>query len=375
LFNIQLTQIFVNYKVTAAGRQTIFAILRQLKAKNMTLLGKRRKQRVCIKLFDKRRETDLLTKTVLHVFPMFKDFILCFETKRPMIHKLHDKITMLFRKYLGLFIKAEDIRENGKQLAKLNLEDKTKHVPLKHVSIGECSQILSTCHESDVLQFKKRVFNAYLTTAGYMQKKLPLDHALLSTLSMLDPLAFGQTESSIILKKLPAFFPNIPVSTFDEEIMKMQYDVNILVGSEADLDEWWNSVFKLKAYPSVEKIVTACLSIFSGPRVEQSFSIMNNIITSKTSSLNLSTYEAILSTKYFLLAQNKTSIQLYERLDAVHSPVDLSLAWHLQTSHARYVKKLKTQRQEREAKDKQLGCKKRKAPSVSNKDNKRAKSQ
>ncbi|KAK3759815.1 hypothetical protein RRG08_065447 [Elysia crispata] len=62
--------------------------------------------------------------------------------------------------------------------------------------------------------------------------------------------------------------------------------------------------FKLQRYPSVEKVVTACLSIFSGPRVEQSFSIMNHIITSKTSSLNIKTYEAILCVKYMLLAQN-----------------------------------------------------------------------
>ncbi|KAK3764279.1 hypothetical protein RRG08_033361 [Elysia crispata] len=92
-----------------------------------------------------------------------------------------------------------------------------------------------------------------------------------STLSLLDPLAFGQTETGVILKRLPPFFPTIQAPDFNEEVMRMQSDMDIIVGSDADLDVWWNSVFKLKRYPSVEKVVvTACLSIFTGPRVEQS---------------------------------------------------------------------------------------------------------
>ena len=183
------------------------------------------------------------------------------------------------------------------------------------------------------MSFKEKLMSAYVSTAKYMQKKLPLGNSVLKTLSLLDPIAFGQSETAvlILLRKLPYFFPTINAPDFNEEIMKLQSDMDINTGEDADLDAWWCSVFKLHKYPSVEKVVTACLSIFSGPRVEQSFSIMNNIITTKTSSLNINTYEAILCVKYMLLAQNTTAIKLYPRADAVFSPVDASLAWHLQT--------------------------------------------
>ncbi|GFR75015.1 hypothetical protein ElyMa_005767500 [Elysia marginata] len=130
------------------------------------------------------------------------------------------------------------------------------------------------------------------------KKNPPLQNPVLKTLSLLDPIAFGQSETAILLKKLPSFFPTINAPDFNEEIMKMQSDMDILISDDADLDAWWNSVFKLQRYPSVEKVVTACLSIFSGPRLEQSFSIMNHIITAKTSSVNTKTYEAILCVKY-----------------------------------------------------------------------------
>ncbi|GFS22717.1 hypothetical protein ElyMa_001622700 [Elysia marginata] len=133
--------------------------------------------------------------------------------------------------------------------------------------------------------------------------------------------------------------------------------MDILISDDADLDTWWNSVFKLQRYPSVEKVVTACLSIFSGPRVEQSFSIMNHIITAKTSSLNTKTYEAILCVKYMLLAQNTTAIKLYSRADAVFSPVDLSLAWHFQTAFSRYRKCMRQKETEAAEKEEKIGCK------------------
>lgn len=99
------------------------------------------------------------------------------------------------------------------------------------------------------------------------------------------------------------------------------------------------------------------MAIISGPRVEQSFSIMNHIITTKTTSLNIKTYEAILCVKYMLLAQNTTAIKLYSRADAVFSPVDASLAWHFQTAYSRYRKFMRNKEIESAEKEKKIGCK------------------
>ncbi|RUS81632.1 hypothetical protein EGW08_010595 [Elysia chlorotica] len=311
LYKDTIIKIFRNYKVSDAGRQTIYAAMRtlKLKEKNMSPKGVNRKQRVCVKIIYKRKITDLLTKAVIEVFPRFKNFILAFETKRPMLHKLHDRMVQLFRDFLKYFIKAQEIRASGKKLKELNLCDKTKHIPIEHIPMGKCEDTLTSCSKEDILKFRTKLHSSFISTAKYMQKKLPLSNTVLSTLSLLDPLAFGQTETGILLKKLPDFFPTIDAPGFSSEIMDMQADVDIVAAEGVDLDVWWSSVFKLNRYPSVEKVVTACLSIFTGPRVEQSFSMMNNIISSKTSSLLVTTYEAILFIKYLLLAQKTTAIK------------------------------------------------------------------
>ena len=359
LYKDEVVSIYMKHKVMATGRQHILSIMRRLGLKNMTLLGKKRKQRVCTNMFDKRRDTQLLAKAVISILPMFKRFILAFETKRPMLHKLHDNLKGLFQEFIKCFIKAQDVRESSKYLQDMNLNDGEKHIPTNHIFTGKCDAVLQNCKKDVAHAFRSQLKRAFVSTAQYMQKKLPLHHGLLSTLSLLDPLAFGQTETGVILKRLPPFFPTIQAPDFNEEVMRMQSDMDIIVGSDADLDVWWNSVFKLKRYPSVEKVVTACLSIFTGPRVEQSFSLMNTIISQRTSSLNISTYEAILCIKYHLLALKTNSIKLYARTDAIFSPVDASIAWHLQTAYTRYKKNLNIRKKEMEERDQQIGCKRK----------------
>ena len=359
LFQKRMCGILVKYEVSAAGRHTIMTTMSKLKekTKSMTVLGKKRKERVCHKLFDKRSDIDLLSKAITSIFPMFKNFILAFETKKPMVHKLHDRVVGLFKGFLQAFVKAQHLRECDKNLLHLDVSDQSKQVNPKHISVGKCENVLAHMSTECALSFKEKLMSAYVSTAKYMQKKLPLGNSVLKTLSLLDPIAFGQSETAVLLRKLPSFFPTINAPDFNEEIMKLQSDMDINTGEDADLDAWWSSVFKLHKYPSVEKVVTACLSIFSGPRVEQSFSIMNNIITTKTSSLNINTYEAILCVKYMLLAQNTTVIKLYSRADAVFSPVDASLAWHLQTSFSRYRKYMEKKKSEAAEKEKEKGCK------------------
>ena len=48
-----------------------------------------------------------------------------------------------------------------------------------------------------------------------------------------------------------------------------------------------------KHYPALKKTISAALSIFTGPRIEQSFSMMNNIITKKTNRLDVTTFGSI----------------------------------------------------------------------------------
>ena len=142
--------------------------------KNMTLLGKKR---VCTNMFDKRRDTQLLAKAVISILPMFKRFILAFETKRRMLHKLNDNLKGLFQEFIKCFIKAQDFRESSKYLQDMNFNDGEKHTPTNHIFTGKCDAVLQNC-KKDAHAFKSQLKRAYVSTAQYMQKKLPLHHGL-----------------------------------------------------------------------------------------------------------------------------------------------------------------------------------------------------
>ena len=173
LYQKKICDIYVKHQVSASGRHAVMAIMSKLKekVKGMSVLGKNRKERVCHKLFDKRIDIELLTKAITSIFPMFKKFILTFETKKPMVHKLYDEVTDLFRTFLKGFIKAQDLRESGKKLMEFDVSDKDKHLNPKHVAVGKCESILITISKECALSFREKLMTAYVTTAKYICRK------------------------------------------------------------------------------------------------------------------------------------------------------------------------------------------------------------
>ena len=83
----------------------------------------------------------------------------------------------------------------------------------------------------------------------------------------------------------------------------------------------------------------ASLSICVGPQVEQSISIMNDVINAKNNRMHVDTFAAIQTVKYALKSRQTTSVQAYHR-ELVHkAPVDKSLVYHMQTAYGRHKKK------------------------------------
>ena len=73
-------------------------------------------------------------------------------------------------------------------------------------------------------------------------------------------------------------------------------------GKEVDvkLECWWLNIIKTGKYHKLCKFMAAILSITLTPNVEQSFSVMNNLITAKMNRLYTSTYSAYQDVKYDL---------------------------------------------------------------------------
>lgn len=339
LFHKFILDIFEDKEVSTDGQKAIFKVVTKVKSKSMTDQGKARKKRVCKKLFDFKFRTEFYFDVYNSVLPIFKKFILSFEKKTPQPHIIHDEQVSVFKSFLQFFVKPEYIRECDKDLASMNLSSDENFLSIRHIYAGEKQAISLVKDKSEKKECRTVLFEAFKQTAVYMQKKLPLNNPVLKALSALDPKVFGHAATAIALRKLPQYFPTIFAPNFDQEIMALQSDMDVKADEGCAVELWWGNIIKLKRYPSVEKIITACLSIFTGPRVEQSFSLMNNIISENASSLLISTYESYMYVKYQLLALDTTSLKYYRRPDAITSPVDSSMAYHMQTAASRHKKR------------------------------------
>ena len=80
-------------------------------------------------------------------------------------------------------------------------------------------------------------------------------------------------------------------------------------GNDLECLIWWSLLEK--KYPLVFKTIVATLSIFLGPQVESSFSMMTDVIETKSGRLNIGTYEAIQTVKYSLMV---SQVSFFSRL-------------------------------------------------------------
>ncbi|KAF0042481.1 hypothetical protein F2P81_006013 [Scophthalmus maximus] len=218
-----------------------------------------------------------------------------------LVHKLHDRQLELFLAFLACFVKAEHI-----------------------------TQLL--------VPFLADVRKAYITTAVYLQKKLPLASPTLTALSALDPLLRGHSQATIQLKRLSGMLRHLLPADQDIQRELVWFNVDLTLPSFKEgesMVEWWGHVFdKPDKYPSLSAMVKCCLSIFHGPRVESSFSLMNDVIDQRSGNMNVSTFNAIQTVKYTLQSTEKTAVQLFRREDVKFGEVDRTLCRNINSAAA-----------------------------------------
>ena len=88
-------------------------------------------------------------------------------------------------------------------------------------------------------------------------------------------------------------------------------------------------------YPGLFSTACAAFSVFHGPAIESSFSVMGCILDVKRASTGVDTYSSIQTVKYDLRAKNKSSAQLYDRKNPQHSPINKPLCRAIRSSALR----------------------------------------
>ncbi|GBM89204.1 hypothetical protein AVEN_158759-1 [Araneus ventricosus] len=119
--------------------------------------------------------------------------------------------------------------------------------------------------------------------------------------------------------------PNVPANDMSSFIQEVEmYIIGERVNLQTWMDgkksgridvDWWSQIFKIEEnscqkYKILSRCIKAVMSFFSGPLVEGTFNIMDDIITDDRSSLTIQNYEACSLIKYYLRSQGKKSITL-----------------------------------------------------------------
>ncbi|GFT72333.1 uncharacterized protein TNCV_3608991 [Trichonephila clavipes] len=160
---------------------------------------------------------------------------------------------------------------------------------------------------------------AYTNTAQHMKQKLPLKNSYLISFTALDPELRGKTSTILAFEKLSSFMSHIfsdnEKSKVEAEIRLYQSDIDItkemLYTSDESgnqvkctIDKYWSKVFNLKddftndyKYPTLAKLVKACLSCFHGPLVESAFNLMDTLVTDYRTSLKIDSLDAVQTIK------------------------------------------------------------------------------
>ncbi|GFO05574.1 Dnaj homolog subfamily c member 10-like [Plakobranchus ocellatus] len=299
-------------KIQKQDRLQIYVVISRLRKKGLTALGKQIKRRIIKKLFDQRQTVLSIAHTDTSILPKFNKFIKMFEKEEPLVHKIHDELILVLKHFLSAYMKHEELNANEARLHKLDLKNEELFLKPDQVFIGE-DTVKVFEKKNDLSSFQKHALSVYQKTGQYLQSKLPINNKVLATLSTIDPCLAGHSAACAGLRELHKTFSRFvtsPTDSFSDAASALHLDSALHRGLDKvqRLDAWWGKVLQHDQYAPLKPALHACLSIFRGPRVESSFSVMNSIITSTTNRMHIKTYEAVHKIKYSLISRNTSSI-------------------------------------------------------------------
>ena len=355
IFEDDMSRIIEKSKLSPAEISKIKSIQSSLKKKALTQDGKKRKERVIKRLFEQRKKTLLQFNIYKAVLPIFNSYVKLFQKKNTALHLIHVELYNLMKQFLAYFIKHEiiSIEDTFENLLKIDLKDPNNYLPDNMLFTGaDVTKIIKNSKKTDprIAEFRGTLKNAYSNCAAYMLKKLPLKNSSFIKFTGLDPSLRGSTSVFSVLSKLAECLSNIITENefpdLDKEIRAYQVDSNIQnLEGLVDVESFWTGVFKMKQddglkYPFLSKLVNAVLTCFYGPHVEGAFNLMDKIVTSNRTSLNIEGLDSVQTVKYYLMSKKASISDVFGTKNPMEEPIAKEFAHNLIKSRSFYQETL-----------------------------------
>ena len=290
-----------------------------------------RKERIMNLLFENRQETMVKINVFRGLLERFHGYVKVFQSEKPLVHTLHREMFKITREVLGMFIRPEFISDSVREVLKLDVTDEAIQKTDKEMQVGRYAYVeinkarLDKKHHHWVHSLYTDLRVGYIKAAQKLLK-LPLGNQTLRKLAVLDPGLANHNQASKSIKALAHCLPNVidEASAGSLAVEADKYTTDLQVQDFAsnyieqkmsvDLD-FWSKVFSLKTfneprYPVLQLLISALLSIFSGPLIESTFNIMDDIVEKDRSKLTVENYEAIAIVKTTLKRQNVSAVNM-----------------------------------------------------------------
>ncbi|XP_060779528.1 uncharacterized protein LOC132887834 [Neoarius graeffei] len=308
-----LNQVLEKHGVTSAEKARVSVLQQQLakSTKGQTDTNRDRKTRISV-LFTEFNKLTAIIDLYRGILPPFQVFLKRLQHEKPMLHILHVEMGLLVRDLLSKFMKPDAIPLDVKGLLKLDFQNRDLHYPDKLLAVGKFSYFALNKARVEKSSWVGEVYSSlregYVKAATFLLKNLPLANEIISSLSALSPSLMQDQHIRVAFSTLAKFllntFTSDELDQLDEEVREYQIGLDLGVkakgfdDNESRIDvDWWREVFSMKMaegeirFPLLGKLVRALLSVFTGPLIEGSFNIMDDIIEKDRVKLSIETYE------------------------------------------------------------------------------------
>ena len=231
---------------------------------------------------------------------LLNDFLIPFQTKKPLIHAPHSALRELILKLLQRFVKPE-VLNDVTDFEEIDFDSDDNIRPAAAIHIGDNRDFLFvSINEGERKRFIFDVHQFYKSVSKYLLKKLPLNHETYYDLQVLHPdKLYWPSDPLRSLTRLSHHVSHL-ISPSDVDGLKDEW--NILYENEAaattvavssDLDEYWNTISNKRnslgnpQFPLLTKCARTFMIISHGNAdPERGFSENKHILTSERSSLS-----------------------------------------------------------------------------------------
>jgi hypothetical protein len=331
LFRSSISKIFKERKVSEAAQAAITLLQLAQEKQQKSATSSDRKDRILNLLFQQKRETLIKLNLIRGLLMEFHGYVKEFQSEKPLIHTLHSRMYDVTTELFSFFIKPEYIPNSSvRKLLKVDVTDRGIQKSDKDLNVGKYAYADLNKARMDkacshwVTSLYSRLRTGYIMAAKKLLQ-LPLDNKTIRLMSVLDPHMVGHNQTAVSFKEISNKLPN--VLTHEEngqlsvEVDKYNIDRQVKDLSQDYKEDdridtmYWSKVFSLTnydevRYPMMQKLVKTVLCIFSGPLIESTFNIMDDIVEKDRTKLTVVNYEAVAIVKTALRKKNVKSTDL-----------------------------------------------------------------